>query len=47
VTVDAPAGVQDLVQDAAERLRAGLAVRTEREASVRVRPRRDPVDLYA
>jgi hypothetical protein len=31
----------------AERLRATLAERTGREASVRVRPRHDPVDVYA
>jgi hypothetical protein len=47
VVVDTPAAVHDLVQDQAERLRDGLAVRTERPAEVRVRPRRDPVDLYA
>ena len=47
VVVDTPASVHDLVQDEAERLRAGLAVRVEREAGVTVRPRREPVDLYA
>jgi hypothetical protein len=47
VTVDTPAAVQDLVQDGAPRLRDGLAAATEREAAVRVRPRRDPVDVYA
>jgi hypothetical protein len=47
VTVDVPAAVHDLVQDGAPRLRDGLAVSVEREASVRVRPRRDPVDVYA
>ena len=48
VTVDAPAGqVHDHVQGEAARLRDGLAVRTEREAAVQVRPRREPVDLYA
>jgi hypothetical protein len=47
VVVDTPAQVHDLVQDEAERLRDGLAVRVEREAHVEVRPRREPVDLYA
>jgi hypothetical protein len=48
VTVDAPAGaVHDLAHDEAGRLRDGLAVKTEREAAVRVRPRREPVDFYA
>jgi hypothetical protein len=48
VTVDAPAGaVHDLAQGEAGRLRDGLAVKTEREAAVRVRPRREPVDFYA
>jgi hypothetical protein len=47
VVADVPAAVHDLLQDAAPRLRDGLAVRTEREAAVQVRPRRDPVDLYA
>ena len=48
VTVDTPAGpVHDLVQDGAPRLRDALVVETEREAAVHVRPRRDPVDLYA
>jgi hypothetical protein len=47
VVVDTPAGVHDLVQDEAERLRDGLTVRVGRDAEVRVRPRRDPVDLYA
>jgi hypothetical protein len=47
VVVDTPAQVHDLVQDEAERLRDGLAVRVEREAHVKVRPRREPVDLYA
>lgn len=47
VVVDTPAQVHDLVQDEAARLRDGLTVRVEREAEVRVRPRRDPVDLYA
>jgi hypothetical protein len=47
VVVDTPAQVHDLVQDEAERLRDGLVVRVEREAEVRVRPRREPVDLYA
>jgi hypothetical protein len=48
VTVDAPAGsVHDLAQDEASRLRDELAAATAREAAVRVRPRRDPVDLYA
>jgi hypothetical protein len=47
VVVDTPASVHDLVQDEAERLRDGLAVRVEREAHVTVRPRREPVDLYA
>jgi hypothetical protein len=47
VTVDAPAGVQEFVQDGADRLRDALTLATERPAAVRVRPRRDPVDLYA
>jgi hypothetical protein len=47
VTVDAPAGVQEFVQDGADRLRDALTVATERPAAVRVRPRHDPVDLYA
>jgi hypothetical protein len=47
VTVDTPAAVQDVVQDRAPRLRDGLLVATEREATVHVRPRREPVDLYA
>jgi hypothetical protein len=48
VTVDAPAGEpHDIAEAAAARLRDALEARTEREASVRVRPRRDPVDLYA
>jgi hypothetical protein len=47
VVVDTPAAVHDLVQDQAGRLRDGLAVRTERAAEVRVRPRREPVDVYA
>jgi hypothetical protein len=47
VTVDVPAAVQDLVQDGAPRLRDGLTTRVERPATVQVRPRRDPVDLYA
>jgi hypothetical protein len=48
VIVDAPAGPpHDLAAAAAERLRDTLAARTEREATVHVRPRREPVDLYA
>jgi hypothetical protein len=48
VTVEAPAGeVQALAQGEADRLRDGLAVSIEREATVHVRPRREPVDLYA
>jgi hypothetical protein len=48
VTVDTPAGEpHELAEAAAARLRDALEVRTEREASVHVRPRRDPVDLYA
>jgi hypothetical protein len=48
VTVDAAAGEpHDIAEAAAARLRDALEARTEREASVRVRPRRDPVDLYA
>jgi hypothetical protein len=47
VVVDTPSGVQDLVQDRADVLRDALAVRTEREATVRVRPRRERVDLRA
>lgn len=48
VTVDTPGGaVQDLAQSEAGRLRDGLVVKVEREAAVHVRPRRDPVDLYA
>jgi hypothetical protein len=46
--VDAPAGdVHDLAQDESARLRDSLTVATEREASVTVRPRHRPVDLYA
>lgn len=48
ITVDAPAGaVHDLAHEEAARLRDGLAVAIGREAAVRVRPRREPVDLYA
>ena len=47
VTVDAPAAVHDRLQEAAGALRDGLALRTAREAAVHVRPRREPVDLYA
>jgi hypothetical protein len=47
VVVDTPAQVHDLVQDEAERLRDGLTVRVQRAADVTVRPRREPVDLYA
>jgi hypothetical protein len=48
VVVDAAAGdVHDLVQSAAPTLRDALAGATARDASVRVHPRRDPVDLYA
>ena len=47
VIVETPAQVHDLVQDEADRLRDGLTVRVEREAQVKVRPRREPVDLYA
>jgi hypothetical protein len=47
VTVDVAAAAHDAVARAAGRLRDGLTVRTEREAAVHVRPRREPVDLYA
>lgn len=48
VTVEAPAGAaHDLAQDEAARLRDGLAAAIGREAAVHVRPRREPVDLYA
>jgi hypothetical protein len=47
VIVETPAQVHDLVQDEAERLRDGLTARVQREANVEVRPRREPVDLYA
>jgi hypothetical protein len=47
VTVDAPVAVQDVLQEAAGRLRDGLSVRTERDAAVTVRARREPVDVYA
>jgi hypothetical protein len=47
VLVDTPAGVHDLVEGASGRLRDALALRTEREAAVHVRARREPVDLYA
>jgi hypothetical protein len=48
VRVDTPAGFpHDLAQNEAPRLRADLAAATAREAAVQVRPRRDPVDLYA
>jgi hypothetical protein len=47
VLVDTPSAVHDLVQDGAAALREALAVRTEREATVNVRPRREPVDLRA
>jgi hypothetical protein len=47
VTVDVPAAAHDAVAGAAGRLRDGLTVRTERAAAVHVRPRREPVDLYA
>jgi hypothetical protein len=48
VVVDAAAGAAfDRSSDAAERLRATLAERTERDATVLVRPRHDPVDVYA
>jgi hypothetical protein len=47
-TVDArPGDPHDRAVAAAERLRAILADRTARPATVRVRPRHDPVDLYA
>jgi hypothetical protein len=46
--VDAPAGsVHDLAQDESARLRDALALGTAREASVTVRPRRQPFDVYA
>jgi hypothetical protein len=46
--VDAPAGdVHDLAQGERARLRDALAAETGREASVTVRPRHRPVDLYA
>jgi hypothetical protein len=47
VTVDVAVAAHDAVAGAAGRLRDGLTVRTEREAAVHVRPRREPVDLYA
>jgi hypothetical protein len=47
-TVDAPAGAAlERAREAAARLRDALAARTEREAAVHVRPRREPVDLLA
>jgi hypothetical protein len=46
--VDAPAGaVHDLAQDESGRLRDSLAAKTDRNASVTVRPRHRPVDVYA
>jgi len=46
--VAAPAGqAHELAAEAAERLRDGLAARTGLPATVRVQPRRDPLDLYA
>jgi hypothetical protein len=47
VLVDTPSGVKDLVQERAGDLRDALAVRTEREASVRVRARHERVDVRA
>ena len=48
VGVEAPAGrPYELADAAAPRLQDGLRARTGREAAVDVRPRRDPVDLYA
>jgi hypothetical protein len=47
VLVDTPSAVHDLVQDGAATLRDALAVRTEREATVTVRPRRERVDVRA
>jgi hypothetical protein len=47
-TVDAAAGVpHDRALDQAERLRASLEGATGLAATVRVRPRHDPVDVYA
>lgn len=48
VGVEAPAGrAFEAADGAAERLRATLADAFEREASVRVTPRREPLDVYA
>jgi hypothetical protein len=47
-TVDAAAGAaHDRAAEAAGRLRDALAARTGRPAAVHVRPRHDPVDVYA
>jgi hypothetical protein len=48
VGVEAPAGrAYDAADTAAERLRASLEDSLERPASVRVTPRREPLDVYA
>jgi hypothetical protein len=47
VLVDAPSGAKDLVHERADALRDALAVRTGREATVRVRTRRAGVDVRA
>jgi hypothetical protein len=47
VVVDTPVAVHEIVQDQADRLRAGLEARVERSAAVTVRPRHEPVDVYA
>jgi hypothetical protein len=47
-TVDAAAGEpHERARDQAERLRAGLEQGTGLPATVRVRPRHDPIDVYA
>ena len=48
VDVETPAGLPyELADAAAPRLHDGLQVRTGRDAAVQVRPRREPLDLYA
>jgi Flagellar hook-length control protein FliK len=48
VGVEAPAGRSyELAEAASPRLHDGLQARTGLEAAVEVRPRRDPLDLYA
>jgi hypothetical protein len=47
VVVDTSVAVHGLVQEEAARLRDGLTARVQRAAEVHVRPRREPVDLYA